>query len=352
MPTVVPDIEMPARAILTRGPESVRWIDVRSDRERAAHGWIDRSIRIADEDAVEAALRDDDIEIVAVICATGRRSAMHAHKLRDRGHTRAVSVAGGMAAWIAADLPVVGGDERHSRQIVLPQVGIDGQARIAAARVLIIGAGGLAAPVISYLAGAGIGTLGIVDGDRVERSNLHRQPIHSDARVGLAKVDSAAASIRELSPATNMIAHNVFLSTDNADDIVDAGWDVIVDCTDDVSARIALNTSAIRAGIPVVHGAVDQFEGRVAVFGVGDEGPCFICLYPNADPGAARSCAEAGVLGVAPGTVGMLQASEALKLVLGIESPLTRGVLVADLLTMQFTTIPLRRASNCAACGA
>lgn len=323
----------------------VRWLDVRESSERDAIGSIP-GVHVA------AADENDDEALVVVVCATGRRSRARAEQLRQTGRRRVVSLAGGIDAWCAAGLPIEGGqDERFARQIALPQVGAAGQRRIARARVLVVGAGGLGSPAISYLAGAGVGTIGLVDGDVVERSNLHRQPIHSEHELGAPKVASAARAVSARYPDVEVVSHAEYVTERSAERLLRGGWDVVLDCTDGLDARLVLNDAALRAGVPLVHGAVDRFEGRVAVFGAAG-GPCYRCLHPTADRAPARDCAEAGVLGVAPGIVGTLQAAEALKLVLGIPSPLLRGVLVLDLLTLEFRTIPIGATPDCPSCAA
>lgn len=349
MPVPTPDLEIAPLDAAALQQRAVRWLDVRDSAERSAEGWVPGSRACSVEEAVPPVLDEPD-RLVVVVCASGRRSRAHAELLRARGQARAVSLTGGIAAWRAAGLPVEGGtDQRFVRQVALPQVGVDGQRRLARARVLVVGVGGLGSPAISYLAGAGIGVLGLVDGDVVEASNLHRQPIHVERELGASKVASAARAIEARSPGVEVVPHPEFLTVANASRLLDDGWDVVLDCTDDIGARLALNDAAVRAGIPLVHGAVDRFEGRVAVLGC-DGGPCYVCMHPATARAVTRTCAEAGVLGFAPGIVGTLQAGEALKVVLGMASPLRRGVLVCDLVAMTFQTIPLGPSPDCPVC--
>lgn len=343
------DVDMPVDLVADLPRELIPWVDLREPHEHEADGWIAGARHGSPADAL-AALEADPARTVVAVCATGRRSAAWARAMRDAGYGGVVSLAGGLRAWRAAGLPLEGDcDERHARQVALPQVGRVGQRRIAAASVLVVGVGGLGSPASSYLAGAGIGTLGLADGDVVERSNLHRQPIHSEVEIGEAKVASAARAIARRHPDVDVVEHHGFVTPDSVTGLLARGWDVVLDCTDDIGARLALNEAATRLGTPVVHGAVDRFEGRVAVLGA-EDGPCYTCIHPTAGRASNRSCAAGGVLGFAPGVVGTLQAGEALKLVLGIASPLRRGVLVVDMLSMRFTTIPVARSPRCPVC--
>jgi molybdopterin/thiamine biosynthesis adenylyltransferase len=262
----------------------------------------------------------------------------------------ALSLAGGFVAWQAAGLPVVmppeaaahgfGADElqRYSRHLRLPEVGLAGQEKLRRARVLCIGAGGLGSPAALYLAAAGIGTLGLVDGDRVELSNLQRQVLHTTARVGALKTDSAAATLTALNPAITVIPMAVRLAPDNAESLM-AGYDVVVDGSDNFATRYLVSDMALKLGQPVVHAAIQGFEGQLAVFPAGGR-PCYRCLFPAPPPpGAAPSCDELGVLGVLPGVLGVLQATEAVKLVLGIGTPLAGRLLLFDALEMRFTEL-------------
>jgi molybdopterin/thiamine biosynthesis adenylyltransferase/rhodanese-related sulfurtransferase len=305
---------------------------------------------------IEEAVPDKDQPVV-LYCAGGVRSALAAETLKQMGYAHPISMAGGYTAWKNAGLPTVLprtlNDEqrqRYSRHLLVPEVGEAGQLKLLDAKVLLLGAGGLGAPAALYLAAAGVGTIGLVDADAVEASNLQRQIIHSTARIGKLKTESARETIQGLNPDIKVVTHNVWLDRSNVADII-AGYDLIVDGTDNFPTRYLLNDAAIIAGKPVVHGSVFRFEGQVTVFKPYD-GPCYRCLFPEPPPPElAPSCAEAGVLGVLPGTIGMLQATEAIKLILGIGEPLIGRLLTYDALSETFEELRLRRDPQCPACG-
>ncbi len=239
---------------------------------------------------------------------------------------------------------------RYGRQLLLPPVGVDGQRRLKAARVLVVGAGGLGSPAALYLAAAGVGALGLVDHDRVDASNLHRQVLYGTADVGRPKLDAAARRLRDLNPHVAVEPHPARLTAANARALV-AGHDVVVDGTDNFAARYAVNDACAALGVPNVYGSVHRFEGQVSVFAV-PGGPCYRCLYPAPPPeGTVPSCAEGGVLGVLPGLVGMLQATETLKLLLGLGEPLVGRLLVVDALAARFLPVAVARDPACPACG-
>jgi molybdopterin/thiamine biosynthesis adenylyltransferase/rhodanese-related sulfurtransferase len=306
---------------------------------------------------IEEAVPDKD-QPVLLYCAGGVRSALAAQTLKEMGYTHPISMAGGYTAWKNAGLPTVQpralDDEarkRYSRHLLVPEVGEAGQLKLLDAKVLLLGAGGLGAPAALYLAAAGVGTIGLVDADVVEASNLQRQIIHSTARLGRLKTESARESITGLNPDVTVITHNEWLDRSNVARII-AGYDLIVDGTDNFPTRYLLNDAAVMAGKTVVHGSVFRFEGQVTVFKPHD-GPCYRCLFPEPPPPElAPNCAEAGVLGVLPGTIGMLQATEAIKLILGIGAPLVGRLLTYDALGETFDELRLRRDPNCPACGA
>ncbi len=268
-------------------------------------------------------------------------------------------MAGGTEAWRASGLrweapagsPLTPDQaRRYSRHLLMPEVGPEGQARLLDARVLLVGAGGLGSPAALYLAAAGVGTLGIVDFDVVDVSNLQRQVLHTTDRVGVPKVESARAAIGALNPEVRVVAHDAMLGPENVAAIIDA-YDVVVDGTDSFETRYALNDAAVRLGIPVVHASVYRFEGQLTVFDAAD-GPCYRCLYPSPPPPElAPPCSVAGVLGVVPGIMGMLQANEALKLLLGIGDPLVGRLLLFDALETSFEELRLRRDPDCPTCG-
>ena len=240
--------------------------------------------------------------------------------------------------------------ERYHRNALVPQVGVVGQQRIRAARVLLIGTGGLGAPAALYLAAAGVGTIGLIDDDDVDVSNLQRQIIHATASVGRPKVDSAAEAIRALNPDVEVVAHRTRLTADNALDLL-GGWDAVIDGTDNFPTRYLVNDAAVMLGLPLVHGAVLGFNGQVGVFDA-RRGPCYRCLHPAPPPaGSVPSCAEAGVLGVLPGIIGTMQAAEALKLVIGGGQPLLGRLAMLDAWGAHLREIPVAKNPACPACG-
>ena len=241
--------------------------------------------------------------------------------------------------------------ERYHRNALVPQVGVVGQQRIRAARVLLIGAGGLGAPAALYLAAAGVGAIGLIDDDDVDVSNLQRQVIHATAAVGRPKVDSAAEAIRDLNPDVEVVAHRIRLTAENALDLL-GGWDVIIDGTDNFPTRYLVNDASVMLGLPLVHGAVLGFDGQVGVFDA-RRGPCYRCLHPTPPPaGSVPSCAEAGVLGVLPGIIGTMQAAEALKLIIGGAQPLLGRLALLDVWGARLREIPVAKNPACPVCGA
>jgi adenylyltransferase/sulfurtransferase len=249
-------------------------------------------------------------------------------------------------------MPPLGGDERarYARQIRLPQLGLAGQEGLKGASVLIVGAGGLGSPAATYLAAAGVGRIGIADGDRVDVSNLHRQPLHGTSDVGRPKVESAREALQALNPHSQIEPIPDRLTSANALEIVPR-FDVVIDGTDNFPTRYLLNDACVLTNRPLVYGSVDRFDGQVSVFATAT-GPCYRCLYPRPpEPGTVQNCADAGVLGVLPGIVGTLQATEALKLILGLGDPLVGRLLLVDSLRMRFRTIGVDRDPECPACG-
>ncbi|TKX75649.1 molybdopterin-synthase adenylyltransferase MoeB [Halorubrum sp. GN11_10-6_MGM] len=239
--------------------------------------------------------------------------------------------------------------DRYSRHVILDDVGPEGQKRLLDARVLVVGAGGLGAPAIQYLAAAGVGTIGIVDDDVVERSNLQRQVIHGDDDVGRKKVDSAADFVADLNPDVDVERHELRLDAGNARELI-ADHDVVVDCSDNFATRYVVNDAARIEGVPVSHGAIYKFEGQVTT--LSPEGPCYRCLFPEPpEPGTVPDCASTGVLGVLPGTVGCLQATEAVKLLMDVGDPLVGRMLFYDAMDLSFETVPYARNPACPVCG-
>ena len=303
-------------------------------------------------------LAPDTARPVVVYCSAGNRSAFAAKTLTDLGYEDVVSLAGGFTDWKRNGFPVqlqAGLDAprraRYSRHLLIPEVGEEGQLRLLDSKVLLIGAGGLGSPASLYLAAAGVGRIGIVDADVVDESNLQRQIVHSTESLGEPKVESAKGAIEALNPDVEVVAYKERLTSENIERILADGWDVIVDGADNFPTRYLVNDASIWHKIPVVHGSIYRFEGQVTVFKP-YEGPCYRCLFPTPPPPElAPSCAEGGVLGVLPGVIGSLQASEALKLALGIGEPLIGRLLLFDALAATFDEVKLRRDPDCPVCG-
>jgi len=305
---------------------------------------------------VEGRLTDKAAPIV-VYCAAGVRSAFAAKTLGDLGYKDVVSMAGGFNRWKDEGKPwstpkALSADQRnrYQRHLLLPEVGDEGQLKLLDSKVLLLGAGGLGSPAALYLAAAGVGTLGIIDMDVVDASNLQRQVLHNMDRIGERKVDSAKKTLTSINPDVNVATYDVRLGADNVLDIID-GYDVIVDGTDNFPTRYLVNDASLLKRIPVVHGSIFRFEGQVTVFDPYN-GPCYRCLIPEPPPAElAPSCAEAGVLGVLPGIIGSIQALEAIKLLLGLGDPLIGRLLAFDALEESFRTFKVRRDPKCPACG-
>ncbi len=256
------------------------------------------------------------------------------------------------ATSLEIELPKLSNDEisRYSRHLILPEVGMEGQQKLKAAKVLCVGTGGLGAPLALYLAAAGVGTIGLVDFDTVDASNLQRQIIHSTATVGKLKVDSAEIMLKGLNPYTNVVKHNTMLTSANALEIF-RDYDIIADGTDNFQTRYLVNDACVLLGKPNAYGSIFRFEGQASVFATADA-PCYRCLYPEPPPpGLVPSCAEGGVLGILPGLVGVIQATEVIKLILGIGESLAGRLLLIDALTMKFRTLKLRKNPDCPVCG-
>ncbi len=295
---------------------------------------------------------------LALYCATGIRSALGARTLQEMGYTDVVSVAGGFERWKSAGYPFVvprtmtdDQRRRYSRHTMIPEIGEQGQLQLLDAKVLLIGAGGLGSPAAMYLAAAGVGTLGIVDFDVVDVSNLQRQILHHMDDVGRPKVETAAEAIAALNPDVKVVPHRLLLRSDNALDVI-RGYDVVVNGSDNFPTRYLVNDACAMLGIPLVDGSIYRFDGQVTVFDPARGGPCYRCVYPDPPPpGEVPSCAEGGVLGVLPGIVGSLQAGEALKLILGIGEPLTGRLLLFDALEGHFRQVKVRKNPACPVCG-
>lgn len=299
------------------------------------------------EGQVEGKLLDKSAPVV-VYCAGGVRSAFAAKTLQELGYSNVVSMAGGFGRWKdegrAWRTPVALSAEqkhRYMRHLLLPEVGVEGQTKLLGSKVLMLGAGGLGSPAALYLAAAGVGTIGIVDMDEVDASNLQRQILHNIDRVGDRKVDSAKKTLTMLNPDVNVVTYDTRLSADNIMDIL-PGYDVVVDGADNFPSRYLLNDASVKLGIPVVHGSIFRFEGMVSVFDP-KSGPTYRDMVPEPPPAElAPSCAEAGVLGVLPGIIGSIQALETIKLLLGLGDSLSGRILAIDTLEMSFRTFKLR----------
>lgn len=352
------------RDLLRAAKESIREVDVDGGAALLDHGHVLLDVREPDEyeqgaipgsihiprgvleTTIDGLIGSHDTPIV-VMCAGGARSALAAQTLGHLGYTDVVSMDGGFNGWKDAGKPWgtprtldAAGRNRYQRHLLLPEVGEKGQLALLDAKVLLLGAGGLGSPAALYLAAAGVGTIGIVDMDVVDESNLQRQIIHRLDQVGERKVDSAKAAIEALNPDVTVVAHHARLAAENVMGIID-GYDVIIDGTDNFPARYLLNDASVKAGIPVVHGSIFRFEGQVSVFDPRN-GPTYRDLLPEAPPAEfAPSCAEAGVIGVLPGIIGSLQALEAIKLILRIGEPMIGRLLVFDALDLSFREFKL-----------
>ncbi|MBV8462573.1 MAG: molybdopterin-synthase adenylyltransferase MoeB [Acidimicrobiales bacterium] len=308
------------------------------------------------ETSVEGRIPDKGAHVL-VYCAAGVRSAFAAKTLQELGYTDVASVVGGFNRWKDEGRPwstpkslTAEQRNRYQRHLLLPEVGESGQVTLLESRVLLLGAGGLGSPAALYLAAAGVGTLGIIDMDVVDASNLQRQLLHNTDRVGERKVDSAKKTLTLLNPDVDVVTYDVRLGADNILDIID-GYDVIVDGTDNFPTRYLVNDASLVKRIPVVHGSIFRFEGQATVFNP-YVGPCYRCMIPEPPPAElAPSCAEAGVLGVLPGIIGSIQAMEAIKIILGIGETLQGRLLAYDALEETFRTFKVNRDPECPACG-
>jgi sulfur-carrier protein adenylyltransferase/sulfurtransferase len=378
----IEEIDSTEGARLLESDDAPLFLDVR-EQDEWDQGIIPGALHIPRgslESRVES--RVDRDRAIVVYCSVGHRSAFAANTLEELGYDNVVNLAGGFTEWKRNGFPTElprGLQEaqrtRYSRHLLIPEVGEEGQLRLLDSRILLIGAGGLGSPASLYLAAAGVGTLGIVDDDAVDATNLQRQIVHSTERLGESKAESAKRTIEALNPDVTVKTFQERLTSENVDRILGEGWDVIVDGADNFPTRYLLNDASVWHGIPVVHGSIYRFEGQVTVFKpparadgargsrgpavdgfAGDAsslaGPCYRCLFPQPPPPElAPSCAEGGVLGVLPGVVGSIQATEALKLALGIGDPLVGRLLLFDALAASFTEVSLRRDPACPVCG-
>lgn len=343
----------------TKAQKPFTLVDVR-EKDEVRAGYIPGAVHVPRgflEMQAEQKLPNKSEEII-VYCAGGTRSAFAAKTLSELGYENVSSANPGFVRWKDLKYPVEMPAEltpaqldRYSRHILLPEVGERGQEKLLKGRVLLLGAGGLGAPAALYLAAAGVGTIGLVDADTVDASNLQRQIIHATSRLGMNKVDSAEVAINDLNPDVKVIKYQERVNSSNVDRIFGAGWDAIVDGCDNFPTRYLVNDASLFHKTPVVHGSIFRFDGQVTTF-MPFQGPCYRCLYPEPPPAhLAPSCAEAGVLGILPGVVGVIQATEAIKLILGKGDPLVGRLLTYDSLRMSFRTLKLRRDKNCPTCG-
>jgi len=348
----------PAEALVHQRADALL-IDVRDPNEHEA-GMPDGAIALPRVD-IPARIREiaaDPRREILTICATGRRSLLAAETLRGLGYANVASVRGGFKRWQAEGLPVARGaldadaTERYARHLVLPEVGVAGQQKLLDARVALIGAGGLGSPAGLYLAAAGVGTLTLIDDDRVERSNLQRQVLHADARVGMAKTESARVALSALNPSVRVQLQGERVRAANVEALL-RDHDVFIDGADNFPTRYLLDAACRRLKIPLVYGAVHRFTGQVSVFDARrDDSPCYRCLFPEPPSAAeAPNCSEAGVIGVLPGVIGLLQATEAIKLVLGVGETLVGRLLCYDALAARFRELRLPRDPACPGCG-
>lgn len=357
--TNIHEVDVPGARELINDRQAVV-VDVR-EQDEVEQGIVPNAVTIPRgylELRVEDAVPNKNAPVI-VYCAGGTRSVFAAKSLAELGYTNVVSLAGGFNAWKNAGEAwsqprTLSPDQkrRYSRHLLIPEIGEQGQMRLLDAKVLLIGAGGLGSPAALYLSAAGVGTIGVIDDDDVDDSNLQRQVVHTTDRIGMPKAESAKIAIEAINPDVTVITHQMRLTKENALEIF-AGYDVIVDGSDNFSTRYLVNDACVILKKPQVHGSIFRFDGQVTTFDPRQtESPCYRCLFPEPPPPElAPSCAEAGVLGVLPGTVGMIQATEAAKLILDIGEPLVGRLLMYDALQMTFRELKIRRDPACPMCG-
>ena len=339
------------------GNGSIALVDVR-ESEEVERGLIPGAKHVPRghlESRIEGAVPDRSQHVV-LYCASGNRSALAAKTLQELGYDNVESMTGGYTLWkdrgYEVEVPKVltpEQRERYSRHMLVPEIGAEGQQKLLDAKVLLLGAGGLGSPAALYLAAAGVGTIGIVDDDTVDLSNLQRQVIHTTDRIGVPKVDSAQEAMNAINPDVEVVKYATRLDSSNIMDVI-AGYDVIVDGADNFPTRYLLNDAAVRLKIPVVSASILGFDGQLSVFAP-YEGPCYRCLYPVPPPAdLAPSCGANGVLGVLPGTMGLLQATEVIKLITGAGEPLIGRLLLYEALGATFTELKVRRDPECEVC--
>jgi sulfur-carrier protein adenylyltransferase/sulfurtransferase len=355
---VVPEVDVPEAVQELQTPEKPVVIDVR-EKSEWDEGYIPGAHHIPRsylEARIENTTRDRSAPIL-LYCAGGQRSLFAGRTLQEMGYRNVQSLRGGYASWKDAGQPFVVPRtlspeqmHRYSRHTLIPEVGEEGQLKLLDASVLLLGAGGLGSPTALYLAAAGVGKLGLVDADTVDISNLQRQVIHTTDRVGVPKVESAKESIAALNPDVDVVTYNLRLTPENAEEIV-RDYDIIIDGSDNFDTMYLLNELSVRLNKPNITSSILGFDGQITTI-VPNEGPCYKCIYPEPPPPAlAPSCGEVGVLGVLPGIMGLLQANEAIKLILGIGESLAGRLLLFDALSTTFTELKLRRNPECPVCG-
>jgi sulfur-carrier protein adenylyltransferase/sulfurtransferase len=350
--------EVSAEEARAHGAAGAVIVDVR-EADEWSNGHVPAALFIPRgflEQRIEEQLPEKSREVI-VYCAGGTRSAFAARTLQELGYTHVSSMAGGFGKWKELGLPFVvprtlstEQKSRYSRHLLVPEVGESGQARLLDSKVLLVGAGGLGSPAALYLAAAGVGTLGLLDSDVVDLTNLQRQVLHTTATVGRPKTESGAATLAALNPDVKVVRHDLRLDSSNVMDVL-APYDVIVDGCDNFTTKYLVNDAAVLSGKTNVFGSIYRFDGQASVFAPG-KGPCYRCLFPEPTPAElAPSCDEAGVLGVLPGIIGLIQATEAIKAILGVGTPLVGRLLTYDALAMTFKEYRVRRDPRCALCG-
>jgi molybdopterin/thiamine biosynthesis adenylyltransferase/rhodanese-related sulfurtransferase len=349
----------PAEAQEELGGDDVALVDVREQHEFEER-HIDGAVHVPRgylESRIEQFVPDRSKRVI-LYCASGTRSALAARTLADElGYEDVASLAGGITLWRDRGLPVVTPrsltqeqKERYSRHILVPEIGLEGQLKLLDAKVLLLGTGGLGSPTALYLAAAGVGTLGLIDDDVVDSSNLQRQVIHNTERIGMAKTESARRAIEALNPDVEVVEHNLRMDSSNVIELL-SQYDIVVDGADNFPTRYLLNDASVRLKKPVVSASILSFDGQISTF-VPFEGPCYRCLYPTPPPPElAPSCGAAGVLGVLPGIMGLLQALEVVKLVTGQGRPLIGRLLLFEALGTEFTELKVKRDPDCPICG-
>jgi sulfur-carrier protein adenylyltransferase/sulfurtransferase len=351
-------VELDPDEAMARRARGALLIDVREPQE-VAEGSPAGAIRLSRaflEFGIERLVPDPGAELI-LLCASGGRSLFAADGLKRMGYQSVASLAGGFRAWQERGLPVETPKnaltdtqrERYRRHIMIGEVGEAGQLRLLDSRVALVGAGGLGSPIAYYLAAAGVGTIGLIDDDRVERSNLQRQILHAEPRIGQAKVRSAAETLTALNPDIRVAQHELRLDPSNVESLL-KDYELVIDGTDNVTTRYVINDACVRLKIPMVYGAIFGFEGQVSAFWPAGPrpSPCYRCLFPEPPPRElAPNCAEAGVLGVLPGIVGTVMAAEALKLLLGIGEPMIGRLMTFDALAGMFSELTIERDPTC-----